>query len=229
MLVLDIGHNCIKAFHEKKNKIYVFPLNNEVIFLKWLLQFCNEDVFIGSVNLAFNHKIKAFFKQHKIKYYFFKKTDFLKYIKLNQKIQTNEIGLDILSMIYLINDQNYILINHGTAMTITLYNNQINGVIIGINYFDNLANLLQTTKLSFKYNKSSTNFANNTNNSFSSYINLFFIEPLQRLIKNNKIKKIYIHQIDKKYIKEIKGIDYISLIQPTLKGYVKLASNIKLK
>lgn len=229
MIVLDIGHTYIKAFNKESNKIYSFALNEEEKFFQWLLQFNKKSIFIGSVNLNFNLKFKSFLKQYKINYYFLKKEDFLKFLKLKSKVKKSEIGLDILSMIYLIKDQNYILINNGTAMTITLYTKKIDGVIIGTNIFDSLANLLEKTKLPFRYTKNSNTFSNNTSDSFSSYINLFFIDPLLRLAKINKINKIYIHQIDKKYIKQIRDINFFHLNQPTLKGYIELASNMKLK
>lgn len=221
MIILDIGHTNIKTFDSKSNIITSYPIKDIALFFNYLKSKKDNTFYIGSVNFDVCSKIVKQLKLEKISYFIINHDWFKDKILIDNTINLYEVGLDILSIIYYINDHNYIFLNSGTALVWIKYSDKLDGVMISNNIFYHTEKLLEVTSLKYNYTNSKT-FGKNTDDAFSSYLNLFFAIPLNQLILDNNIQKIYCNNVDKKYLKNIKVKNILYTQDATLKGYAKL-------
>ena len=219
MYIIDIGHTNIKILNNQK--IITISLDDLKKFKKFLLKQKKQIFFIGSVNLGLNKFLFSFLDQHKFKYRFLSNSDFESEVKIDKTINFNEIGLDILSSVYYLNDKNYLLVNNGTAMVIIKYSNKLDSVIIGPNISFGFEQLKNKTSLVNKYSYYPY-LGNDTNKSLNGFISLFLVNPIIEILKDHKINKLYLNQLDKGYFKTFKKLKVIEKDNLTILGYMKL-------
>ena len=220
-IFVDIGNSYIKIAKNDINDIIKFKINDLIAIENYISQ--NHDCFyyIGSVNKKSERQIISMLTRFNIEYYLITHNDFKNIVKLNSNINIEEVGLDILSIVYGINDYDYIFINVGTALLFIKYSNQLDGVIIAPNIFYNMEELLNTTNLNFNY-INHNDFGIDNDQAFSAAINLQFVEPLNKLIKRYHINKIYYHSVDEKIMKNIEANNIKKISDATIIGYIKL-------
>ena len=223
-IVIDIGNSYIKVADEQKN-IYKFKIDNLNQLQNYLKQNTNDYYYIGSVNKETCSKVVSLLKKNNIKYKIISNKDFLKFIKLDKDIEINQVGLDILAIVYGIEDNDYIFVNAGTALLFIKFSNQLDGVIISSNIFYNTDVLTSKINIDFNLIKFD-DFGKNNDQAFSSAINLQFIKPLNKLIQKHNIKKIYYHNVNKSVMKNIDVATITEDQNATIKGYIKLVNNI---
>lgn len=225
MIVVDIGHSFIKTYHSNFNLYQKFNINRISIFLEFIKQNKREKIWIGSVNESLLKKITILIKKQNIDFNLITHDHFKNLIKVTNKINFLEIGLDILSIIYFVNDTNYLFINNGTALLYIKYSNQLDGVIISQNIFYNTQIFLNKTKLNLDY-CDYDDFGTNTSDAISASITFSFKKTLLSLINKYNFKKIYLNDINPIYMQNIDNIELKYLNNTTLNGYIKLVNSL---
>lgn len=224
MIVLDVGHTLIKVFND--NKIFSIKIEEINELYDLLKENQNRKIYIGSVNKKVLNDIETKLIDFGLDYKLICNKNFVGLVPICKNIDINEIGLDILSSIYYIEDSNYILINSGTALVYVKYTNQIDGVIISNNLFVNTNDLLKKIDLKYSYNDLIFNFSTNTSDCISASINLYFVKTIKYLSEINLITKFYLNNIDESIIGKIQNITFKKVFEPTINGYIKLINKI---
>ena len=228
MLILDIGHTNIKILHNSKKTIKRFNVEDNVSFYKYLSKFSKtEKIIIGSVNQKYNKELKLFLTKNKYNFYFLTWKDFINKVRLNKKIDIREIGIDILSRVFYIDDTDYILVSNGTACVITYVSQQLDGVIIGNNILYDLKNLKEKTQLKNNYSFFD-GLGTNTNDSINGFISNFFLIPILKLVDDTKVCKIYLDNCDKQIFSKVQKVQINSMNDMTILGYKKLLKFINI-
>lgn len=202
MLYLDLGNSCLKigykdTFNNLKVKIISLKELNISSLKTCLNQITNEfknfsKALLASVNFEIQEQLLNFLKIFKIKTYLINHK-FLKNnlkILINQEINFNELGIDILLNSYFISQKynSAILVSLGTASVITKISDQnLLGVIImpgvetSLNSLFHNASLINPLKLDYEINKS---LGTNTQEAISIGIIKGFYYSIQGLIND---------------------------------------------
>ncbi len=226
MIVLDIGHSYIKTYNSINHQYHKIDVNDLNEFRIYLKQYQDQQFYIGNVNLSFKDKLEDLLKETKVKYTYITHDDFKPFVKLDSQLDLYEIGLDILSIVYFVNDTNYIFINNGTALLYIKYSSQLDGVIISNNVLYNTDQLLMKTNLKNHY-QDIYDFGKNTSDAISAGITFSFKQTLKYLVDKTNLKKIYLNGIDKQYLNNLEELEMINCENTTLNGYIKLINQIQ--
>lgn len=225
MIIFDIGHTYIKSFNSQTNLYEKINVDDTSLLKEFLYHHQNEKFYIGIVNLTFKPQLELLLQSFKIDYHFITHQDFKDKVKVSHQINFEEVGLDILSIIYYVDDNDYIFVNNGTALLYLKYSHQLDGVIISNNILFNTEQLMQKTNLYSEY-QDILDFGLNTSDAIAAGITFSFKQTLKTLIEKYQIKKIYVNGIQEQYLKGLEDKQIKVYDNPTLNGYIKLLKTL---
>lgn len=237
-IIVDVGNTYIKISYFKKKLIIVkeFKSNiKNILEIKKYLKKINEKdsyFYFSFLNNKLKRELIQIIKNINNNFYIFKKKDLFEYVKVNNEIDKNEIGIDILSFCYLV--QNYkksLLLSFGTATVATIYNKKIEEIILFPNIDDSINLLLEKTSLKTKMNMSKSENKKNTKNSIINGKNILLNGIIKEILSKYKnIKEIYVtggNKNDFNLIKLEKKYNTTIIDNATLLGFYKYINNKK--
>ncbi len=227
MIILDIGHSFIKAYDSTTQQYYKFNIEEWNTLHNFLITHQTKEFYIGCVNSSFQPTITSWLQSHGVTYHIITHDLFRNLVKINSKINFDEVGLDILSIVYYVADTNYLFVNNGTALVYFKYSHELDGVIIANNILLNTEQLMDKTHLSSNY-RDLFDFGCNTSDAIAAGISMSFKQTLITLINKYKISKVCVNGIAPIYLQDMNDAQITYYDNPTLKGYIKLLQHLNL-
>lgn len=192
-----------------------------------MLTYQTEEFYIGSVNYSIKENLEKLLQSANVNYHYLTHEHFRPFIKVSSQIDFNELGLDLLSIIYFVEDTDYLFINNGTALVYLKYSQQLDGVIISNNIFYDTEQLMHKTHLDCQY-QDHYDFACNTSDAIAAGISFSFKKTLVHLMEQHQMQKLYINGIDPIYLQQLDKYQIQYLGNTTLLGYIKLLKHLNI-
>ncbi len=228
-LYMDAGNQLLKIGYQVNDEWIIKKIPNKDLEDKTLEEvlssFSFNKIYWGSVCKNTTTFLSNFLKKHKLDNHQITPSDFNGQLLLNDSININEVGVDILGFCYFIKQEQHVLgISFGTATVAIDYNMQLEGVIIGPDFFNSysfLDNILGIDPYEIKMHD---DFGTNTRDAIDGSKYFMLNGFINQLLMNRNYNKIFISGGNKRIIELYKNIynKEICLIDEiVLQGFAK--------
>ncbi len=211
-LYIDAGNQLLKVGYQVNDKWIIKKIPNTALkdeFAQTLSSFRYTKIYWASVCKTSTTFLNSFFTQHHIDNNQITASDFQGKLLINDKIDINEVGVDILAYCYYIRLQPKTLaLSFGTATVAIYYNMQLEGVVIGTDFVNSYSYLDDILGIDGHHVMMQDDFGTNTIDAVNGAKYYMVNGFINELLANKTIEQIYVSGGNKNIFNIYKNINH---------------------
>ncbi len=234
-LYMDAGNQLLKIGYQVDDVWIIKKIPNQtlddVTLSEVLSTFSFHQVYWGSVCANSSSMLTKYFSDHDIKHVQITPQTFRNHLLLNDAVDLNEVGVDILGFCFYIKHEPHCLgISFGTATVVMEYNMQLDGVVIGPDFVNSYKFLDDILGINANHIIMHDDFGHNTMDAINGSKYFMLNGFVNQMLLNRDIQKIFVSGGNKQIFNIYKNIynkEIVLIDEIVLKGYQKLIESIK--